>query len=158
MRFVLTENIVWKLFSYQEKKRKKDKTLSVLQIAETLRQGAKNAKTSHTCNVFTIKTSWNNFVSYNKITKLTIPQKTSENIVNLHIDLFSNTLPVDLNDKKVRIHRIMEWFSIPKDFHSLPETYTILMNQLYFWLRKAWNEPLFHDLRVGTEPEGVELP
>lgn len=57
MRFVLTENIVWKLFVYQEKKRKKDKTLSVLQIAETLRQGAKNAKTSHTCNVFTIKTS-----------------------------------------------------------------------------------------------------
>ena len=34
-------------------------------------------------------------VSYNKITKLTMPQKTSENMDNLHIDLFSNTLPVD---------------------------------------------------------------
>ena len=34
-------------------------------------------------------------VSYNKITKLTMPQKTSENIDNLQIDLFSNTLPVD---------------------------------------------------------------
>ena len=34
-------------------------------------------------------------VSYNKITKLIIPQKTSENMDNLQIDLFSNTLPVD---------------------------------------------------------------
>lgn len=38
-------------------------------------------------------------VSYNKITKLIIPQKTSENMDNLQIDLFSNTLPVDWNDK-----------------------------------------------------------
>jgi len=38
-------------------------------------------------------------VTYNRITKLIIPQKTSENMDNLHIDLFSKTLPVDWNDK-----------------------------------------------------------
>ena len=33
--------------------------------------------------------------AYNKTTKLTIPQKTSENMDNLHTDLFSRTLPVE---------------------------------------------------------------
>lgn len=38
-------------------------------------------------------------VSYNRITKLIIPQKTSENMDNLQIDLFSKTLPADWNAK-----------------------------------------------------------
>ena len=33
--------------------------------------------------------------AYNKTTKLTIPQKTSEKMDNLHIDLLSKTLPVE---------------------------------------------------------------
>lgn len=37
--------------------------------------------------------------AYNKITKLIIPQKTSENIDNLHIDLLSKTLPVERNNQ-----------------------------------------------------------
>ena len=41
-------------------------------------------------------------VAYNKITKLIIPQKASENMDNLHIDLFSKTLPVDQRDKMLQ--------------------------------------------------------
>lgn len=97
-------------------------------------------------------------VSYNKITKLIIPQKTSENMDNLQIDLFSNTLPVDWNEKNVGIQVIIGQFSTLKI--SLTSRYVHHFScddESVFWTRKAWGEPLFYVFKRETESEGVWL-
>lgn len=71
--------------------------LVMLQVAETLRWRPTCIKGWEINKTSQISLLMN--VSYNKITKLIIPQKTSENMDNLQIDLFSNTLPADWKDK-----------------------------------------------------------
>lgn len=101
--------MVWKLLIYMERKEKMSRMSAVLQIAETLRWRPTCAKLEKLTKQHKIMN-----VSYNKITKLIIPQKTSENMDNLQIDLFSNTLPVDWNEKNVGIQVIIGQFSTLK--------------------------------------------
>lgn len=50
-----------------------------------------------------------------------MPQKTSENIDNLQIDLFSKTLPVEWNDKMLEYNAQWGNFRFSK-FHLLSDT------------------------------------
>ena len=95
---------------------------------------------------------WTFNQAYNKTTKLTIPQKISENIDSLHIDLLSKTLPVEKkikSYKKTAINSRLIESKIATHFQKRTP---------FWWIAQGIGTSLvFTPAERGTEYEGVQL-